>query len=191
MLLNQGPFGVGLLIASMAASGWCSNLGKEAHGVSLWKHIRAGWISFSHHISFQVGDGCHIRFWYDLWCGDQPLRDRFPVLFCLSRKSEAMVADHLQFHGSNHIWDVEFSRAVQDWELDLVESFMELLYSTPVRQGSLNAVRWNISRREVFEVSSFYSALPHTTSSFYPWRSVWRAKVPSRVGILPLDSIIG
>ena len=102
-----------------------------------------------------------------------------------------MVADHLQFHGSNHIWDVEFSRAVKDWELDLVESFMELLYSTPVRQGSLNAVRWNISRREVFEVSSFYSALPHTTSSFYPWRSVWRAKVPSRVGILPLDSIIG
>ena len=53
---------------------WCSDRVRATHGVSLWKHIRAGWDVFSNHISYKLGDGSRIRFWHDTWCGDLPLK---------------------------------------------------------------------------------------------------------------------
>ena len=161
--------------------GWDSNRTQDSHGVSLWKHIRAGWNSFSQYITFKVGDGSHIKFWHDSWCGDQPLRDKFPILFRLSRSQEATVADLLHFHGTTHTWDIEFLRPVQDWKLDIVNTFMEWLYSYPVHLGSVDSICWNLGSREVFEVQSFYSALSQPSPSYFLWRSVWKAKVPSRV----------
>jgi hypothetical protein len=91
------------------------------------------------------------------------------------------VADHLHFHGTSHTWDIEFLRPVQDWELDIVNTFMEWLYSYPVHLGSTDSICWNLGSREVFEVRSFYSTLIQPSPSYFPWRSVWKAKVPSRV----------
>ena len=42
--------------------GWCSNRGQGAHGVSLWKHTRAGLNCFSQFIKFKLGDGSCIKF---------------------------------------------------------------------------------------------------------------------------------
>jgi hypothetical protein len=58
--------------------GWCTKVVEGPYGVGMWKHIRRGWGVFSRFISFGVGDGSHIRFWYDSWCGDQPLKEAFP-----------------------------------------------------------------------------------------------------------------
>jgi hypothetical protein len=101
---------------------WCSNTIRSPHGVSLWKHIRAGWDVFSQHISYKVGDGSRIRFWYDTWCGDSPLRNQFPILYQLARDPESRVSDICLFQGSTTSWDIEFTRSVQDWELEMVES---------------------------------------------------------------------
>uniref|UniRef100_A0A2N9FDT7 Uncharacterized protein n=1 Tax=Fagus sylvatica TaxID=28930 RepID=A0A2N9FDT7_FAGSY len=76
---------------------------------------------------------------------DQPLRDSFPDLFRLARVPDASVADHLQILGSSHHWDVVFSRQAQDWELEIVSGFMELLYSYPIRRGSLDEMCWRPS----------------------------------------------
>ena len=160
--------------------GWCSNQGRAPHGVSLWKQIRAGWNGFSPFITFKVGDGSPIKFWHDSWCGTQSLRDSFPALFRLACNQEATVADHLHVHGNTHSWDIEFSRSVQDWEVAVVDTFMEVLYSTHIHRGSLDSIVWNLSTCETFEVRSFYSAMIQPSHSF-PWKSVWKAKVPSRV----------
>ena len=90
--------------------GWCSNEGREPYGVSLWKYIRSGLDYFSQYLTYKVGDGTWTQFWQDSWCGDQPLRDRFPELYRFARALEAMVASHLRVHGSTHLWDIEFSR---------------------------------------------------------------------------------
>jgi hypothetical protein len=33
-----------------------------------------------HIFRYEVGDGCKIRFWHDLWCGNHPLR-QLSVIF--------------------------------------------------------------------------------------------------------------
>ena len=161
--------------------GWCSARVQVPHGVGLWKFIRAGWDSFSRHLAFKIGDGTRVKLWLDTWCGDQPLCDRFPDLFRLVRMPAASVADHLQILGSSHHWDITFSRQVQDWELETVTALMELLYSYPIRRGSLDELCWKPSSRKVFTVRSYYSCLLQPARSFFPWKSVWKSKVPTRV----------
>jgi hypothetical protein len=54
------------------AGGWCTKQVEGSFGVGVWKHIRRGWESFLKFIKFEVGDGSHIRFWHDFWCGGRP-----------------------------------------------------------------------------------------------------------------------
>ena len=68
---------------------WCTKQVEMPFGVGVWKHIRRWWQLFSKFISFEVGDGTQIRFWHDIWCGDQPLKEYFPELFCIARNKEA------------------------------------------------------------------------------------------------------
>jgi hypothetical protein len=145
--------------------GWCSHRVQVPYVVGLWKFIQIDWDSFSRHLAFTVGDGSRIRikFWHDSWCGDQPLREQFPELFHLARVPEASVADHLQYLCSSHHWDIDFSRSVQDWELEEVAAFMELLYSCPIRRGSLDSLCWRPSSCKVFAVRSYYSILLQPT----------------------------
>ena len=101
------------------------------------------------------------------------------------------MADYLHFHGTNHIWDVEFSRPVQDWELGVVDSFMGFLYFVPLRPGRLDSIHWNLSSHAIFEVSSFYSALTQPSTSHFLWRFVFKAKVPSRVAFFIWTASLG
>uniref|UniRef100_A0A2N9HC19 Reverse transcriptase zinc-binding domain-containing protein n=1 Tax=Fagus sylvatica TaxID=28930 RepID=A0A2N9HC19_FAGSY len=171
---------------------WCSNRSRSPHGVSLWKHIRAGWDVFSQHTSYKVGDGSRIRFWHDIWCGDSPLRHQFPILFHLARAPESRVSDIYHFQGSTISWDIEFTRSVQDWELEMVDSFMSLLYSQIIRPGVVDSLCWTPSCRGLFEVRSFYTTLisPNPPGTF-PWKSVWKAKVPSRVAFFVWTAALG
>uniref|UniRef100_A0A2N9IAI6 Reverse transcriptase domain-containing protein n=1 Tax=Fagus sylvatica TaxID=28930 RepID=A0A2N9IAI6_FAGSY len=171
---------------------WCSNTIRSPHGVSLWKHIRAGWDVFSQHISYKVGDGSRIRFWYDTWCGDSPLRNQFPILYNLARDPESRVSDICLFQGSTTSWDIEFTRSVQDWELEMVESFMSLLYSQTIRPGVVDSLCWTPSCRGLFEVRSFYNTLISShLPGIFPWKSVWKAKVPSRVAFFVWTAALG
>ena len=58
-----------------------------------------------------MGDETKIRFWYDLWCGDQPLKKSFPELFSIAHCKEAWVTDNLQFPNGNIQWNASFIRS--------------------------------------------------------------------------------
>lgn len=73
-----------------------------AYGVGLWKNFKKGWGEFSSHTKFEVGDGFRIKFWYDVWCGDQALKETFIVLFYLARCKDASMVDHLEFSSVTH-----------------------------------------------------------------------------------------
>jgi hypothetical protein len=51
--------------------------------------------------SFVVGDGSHISFWHDWWCGERSLKHCYPVLYSIVRNKAAMVVDNLAVHNGN------------------------------------------------------------------------------------------
>lgn len=42
----------------------------DVNGMGLWKAIADGYFDFIDGISFKVGKGTNVRFWFDAWCGD-------------------------------------------------------------------------------------------------------------------------
>uniref|UniRef100_A0A2N9H162 Reverse transcriptase zinc-binding domain-containing protein n=1 Tax=Fagus sylvatica TaxID=28930 RepID=A0A2N9H162_FAGSY len=114
-------------------------------------------------ISYSVGDGSRIKFWHD--------------------------QRHLS--GSMQLWDIDFLRSVQDWELELMTTFMDLLYSIPVSRVSADSICWQPTSRKEFEVKSFYQVLHPPTRPLFPWRSVWKSRVPSKVAFFVWTAVLG
>jgi hypothetical protein len=78
--------------------------------------------------------------------------------------------DNLSLVGGVAHWTVLFTRYAQAWEVEMVMSFYELLYSIRVPHGEVDRVVWSLSKRRNFEVKTFYKALVcHETDSF-PWK---------------------
>jgi hypothetical protein len=119
---------------------------------------------FSSFVIYNVGDESKIRFWHDLWCGDQPLKTSFPNLFSIACCKDVWVVDHMQ---NSLQWNIFFTRKVYYSEVDLVSSFFHLLYSIRLRKGGEDKICWIPCKRRKFEVRSFYHVLSiPTVSSF-------------------------
>uniref|UniRef100_A0A2N9GEX2 Reverse transcriptase domain-containing protein n=1 Tax=Fagus sylvatica TaxID=28930 RepID=A0A2N9GEX2_FAGSY len=162
-----------------------------SHGVGLWKFIRAGWDTFSRFVKFKVGDGSRIRLWDDVWCIDVPLKEAFPGLYCLACIKDATVADSILFRGEDAHWEVNFTWTVQDWEIGTISSFLELLYSTTIKRNEEDRMCWRPSLTKGFHVKSYYKVLSSPRGGLFPWKSIWKVKVPPRVAFLLLDSCFG
>ncbi|KAG2691589.1 hypothetical protein I3760_08G015100 [Carya illinoinensis] len=110
--------------------GWCTKEVRGARGVGLWKYIRQDWGVFSRLTKLRLGEGNMIKVWYDTWCGNCALKELFPTLFRVASAKEASVAEVMVLVGEQIQWNINFSRAAQDWEMDSFEAFFSLLYST-------------------------------------------------------------
>jgi hypothetical protein len=69
-------------------------------------------------------------------------------------------------------WNVLFTRYAQDWEVEMVMSLYEQLYSIRVRHGEVERVVWNLSKRRNFEGKTFYKALVCHEASSFPWNGI-------------------
>ena len=79
-------------------------------------------------VGFKVGNGRRIKFWKDAWCSDEPLCESFPILFALSDKKEAWVADFWEERGEGGTWCFHFIGNLNDWEVLYMERFLRLLH---------------------------------------------------------------
>jgi hypothetical protein len=58
-------------------------------------NIRNGWGLFSNFVSLKVGDGYRIKFWHDVWCGENALKSSFPELYAIAHEKETLVSNYL------------------------------------------------------------------------------------------------
>jgi hypothetical protein len=102
--------------------------------VCVWRNIKNDWEYFSNFVSFKVGDGLHIRFWYDVWCGEAAIKFSFPELYSIARDKEASVSDLLDSSYTYIHWNSSFIRHnwIGSWNLDY---FLNLLYSLKPNWG--------------------------------------------------------
>jgi hypothetical protein len=180
---EDGAWWRSILVAKYGSSqdGWRSSDITESHGVGLWKYICMGWSKFKHHFRFEPGVGLKISFWEDAWCGESPLKDTFPGLFSIARFKEASIADNMELENGTIQWNVVFTRLLHDWEVEVLASFYNCLYSRKLRGVGEDKLWWIPSRKGAFEVRSFYRVLSSHGPSSFPWKGIWRTKAPPRV----------
>lgn len=125
------------------------------YGMSVWKSIRKGWVSFYANVRFVVGNGLEVGFWHDRWCGDSSFKSQFPLLFQLARNKAAMVSEYLEARDGQVSWSPVFAHAVQDWELGELVEFFKLLYSMKVRGIEEDRMRWDLTSKGFFRCEDF------------------------------------
>ena len=157
--------------------GWCSKEVKGSYGLSLWKYIQKGWETFSNHLYMQVGNGVQIRFWHDRWCGAKPIRLTFPELFSIARDKDASIANLMSFEFGMMHWNLSFIQSVQDWELESFSSIMDCIYASPLKGVGEDHIGWGSSSNQ-FAVKRYYRHLIPHSSILFPWKIIWKAKVP-------------
>jgi hypothetical protein len=171
--------------------GWCTPDVRMSYGVSLWKSIWHGWDDFFRLVKFDVGNGSRIKFWHDVWCGEVALHELYPDLFRLARNKEALVAHYMQICNDSTHWCLDFIRPIQDWEMESLSSFLDLLYTNKVRINGDDTMCWKPAPQKGFKVNSYYRVLFSRDNISFPWKSIWKPKVPSRVAFFVWVAALG
>ena len=163
--------------------GWSSKLGRGVHGCGLWRSNRMGWEDFSKNIHFEMGVGDRVKLWTDHWCGDSPLQLTFLSVYGIASNKEASVASSLEWLGIEEwrSWDVHFIRRPNDWEMGGVDEFLWTLDSNLPPSVNGDRMRWKLTKNEDFDIRSFYNKLRSPLPIIFPWKGVWKVKVPRRV----------
>jgi hypothetical protein len=97
----------------------------------------------------------------------------------------------LEYFGDSFQWNVNLSRAAHDWEVDVFASFFNLLYSVRVKQDDVYKLWWSPSKKGLFDVSSYYSVLAGNDVTHFPWKSIWKTKVPLREAFFAWSVALG
>ena len=73
----------------------------------------------------------------------------------------------------------------------MISTFFEMLYLCKLSQGNVDQIYWSPSKKGVFEVKSFYKVLSNLANEMFPWKSIWRTKLPSRVAFFGWNAALG
>jgi hypothetical protein len=107
------------------------------------------------------------------------------------RNKDVTVVDNLVVHNGVIQWNVLFTRQIQDWEMEMVLSFSERLYSSLVRNGEGDKLVWNPSKRGLFEVKSYYEVLIRKNDPSFSWKNIWHVKALTRVAFFVWSAALG
>ena len=75
-------------------------------------------------------------------------------------------------------------RPLQDWEVGVFLDFMELLHRAEVKREESDSSRWQLSGDGKFSVRSFFRSFKGNHSGNFPWKKIWKYKMPPRVSFL-------
>ena len=132
-----------------------------------------------------------IEFWQGRWCGETSLAVSYPELFRFSLDQEVSVAEVMKFNNRILFWDVSFFRGVHARELEALASFMDTIYGVSVRGLGEYKMCWKSIGEKGFTVRDYCNLLVGSNDYFFPWKSIWKQKIPYRVAFFVWTVALG
>ncbi|KAL4318179.1 hypothetical protein GQ457_18G008490 [Hibiscus cannabinus] len=152
----------------------------------LWRNICAKLDSadtcFLENVRFVVGDGRNIQFWSDHWIGNTTLMNSHPRIFALACRKSGAVADFGSVSEGVWTWNINLRRNLFDWEIEVWESFANILMSFKSNSCVPDSIRWKPNSNGSFSAKSCYETLAlNGASKDEIWRLVWSSIAPPKV----------
>ena len=102
--------------------------------------------------------------------------------------------------GTVRVWNLRFYRAFEDWELAASISLLQLIQTRIPRDDRKDTLCWRLKGDSKFDTRFYYHAIQGVSNSLFPWKGVWKPKIPKRVAfflwtaahgrILTLDNLM-
>ncbi|KAG5577611.1 hypothetical protein H5410_057745 [Solanum commersonii] len=158
---------------------WITKQARSPYGVGLWRTIRNQWPKLWGNSRIVIGNGRRTSFWNDVWVGQHPLIQLYPVIYNLNQQKEATVADVRDNQG----WNLSFRRMLNDWEIDSLTDFYNTLEQAINFQPNEDNLHWLKANNGKFTVKSAYRHLDRPAALLlpWPWKMIWKVKVPHKV----------
>ncbi|RVW55159.1 LINE-1 reverse transcriptase-like [Vitis vinifera] len=170
--------------------GWRTRKANGAFGVGVWKEILKESTWCWENMGFKVGKGNRIRFWTDLWCGNNVLSQGFPNLFSMAAHRNVTVEECWDQNTGQGGWILGLLRDLNDWEVGLVGNILAVLrdYSVTVEDYS---VCWKKGEDGLFKVKYAYNVLANSQGLDFPHSNVWVGKVPTKIAFFAWEATWG
>ncbi|RVX23043.1 LINE-1 retrotransposable element ORF2 protein [Vitis vinifera] len=171
-----------LSIYGSHSNGWdVNNIVRWSHRCP-WKAIALVYQEFSKFTRFVVGNGDRIRFWDDLWWGEQPLGVQYPRLLSVVTDKNAPISSILGYTRP-FSWNFTFRRNLSDSEIEYLEGLMRSFDRLHISSSVPDKRSWSLSPSGLFTVKSFFLTLSQYSESppIFPTKFVWNAQVPFKV----------
>ena len=94
---------------------------------------------------------------------------------CISDVLSPLVGDN------DRVWSLRFHREFNDWELAASYSLLHFIQSQIPRGGGCNRLHWDLNGSGKFDTQSFYHKIQNVAPFTFPWKGIWKIKVPKMV----------
>ncbi|KAA3463550.1 Retrovirus-related Pol polyprotein LINE-1 [Gossypium australe] len=133
---------------------------------------------------WKIGNGKSTLFWWDIWCGNRPLKVLFPRLFRLAKNKVSTVVDSLNYSGNGSVnWGDWFSRPLLDRENEMCKDMANKVSGTVLLSEVEDRLYWINDKFGVFLVKKCPDLLilDDEADVNFACSEVWNIKVPPRV----------
>ena len=110
-----------------------------------------------------------------------------------SNDKEACISDLVcdQEGGNNKIWNLRFYWDFHERELQVAFSFLEFIHSRIPRGVRSDTSHWCLNGNGKFDTLSYYNNIRGAFASNFPWKGVWKVKIPKRVTFFVWTAVHG
>ena len=114
-------------------------------------------------------------------------------MYACSNDKEACIYDVLCYQkgGNDRIWNLRFYRDFHERELETVFSFLGFIQSRIPRGVGCDISYWRLNENGKFDIQSYYNKIQGASISKFPWKDVWKVKIPKRMVFFLWTSVHG
>ncbi|GKV34650.1 hypothetical protein SLEP1_g43008 [Rubroshorea leprosula] len=169
---------------------WLNWIKEGKHKGSLWWRDvcrldyscsnRVGWLLDG--FKLKLGEGISVKFWEDVWIGDETLANKFPRLFLNSLGRTKSISQMGFWSNGSWNWSLEWRRPILSWEEHSMAELWRMLQNIQPSKGQKDRWEWR-NDQGMYSAKSGYQVLSsiHHQSRNNLHKRTWCRLVPTKI----------
>ncbi|GKV48452.1 hypothetical protein SLEP1_g55265 [Rubroshorea leprosula] len=142
----------------------------------------AGWLTEGFRI--KVGEGKRVSFWWDEWCGEICLANKFPRLYILSTGKDKECFQMGRALNGTWRWNLTWRRTLHQWEEETAKELQNMIEKLRISPGSADNWKWIHSPDGEYSTATAYALLTkqrREEEEAELHKRIWNPSIPSKV----------
>ncbi|GKU98577.1 hypothetical protein SLEP1_g11563 [Rubroshorea leprosula] len=171
---------------------WLDWVRDNSGGGSIWwrdiQNLNAGdggnvgWLTEGFRI--KVGEGNGVSFWWDKWCGENCLGNKFPRLYILSTGKDKECHQMGRAHNGTWKWNLTWRRPLYQWEDKAAKELQKTMEKVIISLGSADRWEWIQSTDGEYSTATAYAIVAkqrREAEEAKMYKRVWNPSLPTKV----------